>query len=83
MATTTTIASAGTTAATPAAGASVPSTATTLLKDVKAPITITRRIQVRIQGSMADFAQDGQGSATWKCMEGQEPVVWGLQVRML
>lgn len=79
----TTMASAGPTAGTLAAGASVPSTATTtLLKDDKAPITITRRIQVRIQGSMADFAQDGQGSATWKCMEGQEPVVWGLQVRM-
>ena len=46
----------------------------------RAPIILTRRIQIKIQGSMSDFAQDGQGCATWRCMEGQEPVVWGLQV---
>lgn len=55
-------------------------TGTTGKLDKNAPITITRRIQVKIQGSMTDFAHDGQGCATWRCMEGLEPVMWGLQV---
>lgn len=43
------------------------------------PITITRRINVKIQGSMSDFAQDGQGTATWRAVDGKQAVIWGLQ----
>ena len=44
------------------------------------PITITRRINVKIQGSMSDFAQDGQGCATWRPVDGKQAAIWGLQV---
>lgn len=47
------------------------------------PITITRRINVKIQGSMSDFAQDGQGSATWRPVDGKQAAIWGLQVTFL
>lgn len=43
------------------------------------PITITRRLNIKIQGSMSDFAQDGQGCATWRGVEGKQAVIWGLQ----
>ena len=44
-----------------------------------AATTITRRINVKIQGSMSDFAQDGQGCATWRGVDGKQAVIWGLQ----
>ena len=46
---------------------------------ISEPITITRRINVKIQGSMSDFAQDGQGSATWRAVDGKQTTIWGLQ----
>lgn len=46
---------------------------------IAAPMRITRRLNVRIQGSLSDFAQDGQGGATWRVMEGKQSAIWGIQ----
>ena len=43
------------------------------------PILITRRLNIKIHGSMADFAQDGQGCATWRGLAGKHAAIWGLE----
>jgi hypothetical protein len=42
-------------------------------------VTITRRINVRIQGSLSEFSQDGQGGASWRSVDGKQASIWGLQ----